>query len=191
MLMILSGCSAVGKNTVIKTLLREHAEMFCSMPTYTTRAPRPGEREGDPYCFLTDEQFRQKIAEGELYEYEQIHTSYYGSSRKLLAEARKSGKVIVKDIDVKGALNLSRLLREDMRVVTVFLYAEKELLRSRLRGRGDAEADIAIRLRRYDEEMSYIDAYDYRIENLVLADTVRKIIDIAKRCQDKSDSAAL
>lgn len=175
MLIILSGCAAVGKNTVINTLLAEEGSCFGFMPTYTTRDPRPGEVEGFPYHYLTEEQFRQKIGEGELYEYEHIHTSYYGSSRKLLAEALKTGKIIIKDIDVKGAVNLKGLLSKDVKVVTVFLYIGKDELERRLRGRGDSEEQIRIRLGRYEEEMSYAGKYDYRIENVVLEDTVQKI----------------
>lgn len=183
MLIILSGCSAVGKNTVINELLGEENSPFGFMPTYTTRAPRPGEREGFPYHFLTDEQFRQKIAEGELYEYEQIHTGYYGSSRKLLAQAQENGKILIKDIDVKGAMNLRRLLQQDMKVVTVFLYIEKDELRRRLVGRGDSAEQIEIRLGRYDEEMAYGDQFDHRIRNEVLEETVAKIKQIAKQEQ--------
>ncbi len=179
MLIILSGCSAVGKNTVINTLLGEKGSCFGFMPTYTTRAPRPGEIEGFPYHFLTEEQFRRKIEEGELYEYEQIHTGLYGSSRKLMAEALASGKTIIKDIDVKGAVNLSRILKKDMKVVTVFLYIGKEELKRRLIGRGDSSEQIRIRLSRYDEEMSYLQEYDYQIENIALEATVQKIKEIA------------
>ncbi len=179
MFIILSGCAAVGKNTVINTLLEEENSRFGFMPTYTTRAPRPNETEGFPYHFLTEEQFRQKIAEGELYEYEYIHTGYYGSSRKLLHEAMATGKIIIKDIDVKGAVHLTDLLKGETKVVTVFLYIEKEELHRRLIGRGDSPEQIEIRLRRYEEEMSYFDRFAYQIRNDNLASTVRKIKQIA------------
>ena len=180
MFVILSGCSAVGKNTVMNVLLKESASRYVLMPTYTTRDMRPGEREGFPYHYLTKEQFEEKIKSGELYEYEFIHTNYYGSSRVLLAEAAKTGKTIVKDIDVKGALNLSRILKDELKVVTVFLYADKQILVDRLRGRGDKMEDIKIRLQRYEEEMSYLPQYDYAIENLDLAETVRKVKSIVR-----------
>ena len=180
MFVILSGCSAVGKNTVMNVLLQEKGSRYVLMPTYTTRDMRPGEREGFPYHYLTKEQFQEKIDSGELYEYEFIHTNFYGSSRVLLAEAAKSGKTIVKDIDVKGALNLGRILKDEMKVVTVFLYADKEVLIDRLRGRGDKMEDIEIRLQRYEEEMSYLPQYDYAIENLDLAETVRKVKNIVR-----------
>ena len=173
MFVILSGCSAVGKNTVMNVLLSQKNSPYVLMPTYTTRDMRPGEREGFPYHYLTKEQFQEKIDSGELYEYEFIHTNYYGSSRVLMAKAAAKGKTILKDIDVKGALNLSRILHDDMKVVTVFLYADKEILVQRLLNRGDKLEDIEIRLQRYDEEMSYKDRYDYAVENLDLDETVR------------------
>lgn len=184
MFVILSGCSAVGKNTVMNILLSQKNSRYVLMPTYTTRDMRPGEREGFPYHYLSHEQFKEKIASGELYEYEHIHTNYYGSSRVLLANAAKTGKTILKDIDVKGALNLSRILHDEMKVVTIFLYADKEILVKRLLGRGDKPEDIEIRLKRYEEEMSYRDQYDYAVENLVLDETVsrvKKIIALEKR----------
>lgn len=178
MFVILSGCAAVGKNTVINTLLNEQNTQFAFMPTYTTRAPRPGEVEGFPYHYLTQEQFEEKIASGELFEHEFIHTSYYGSSRVLLAKALATGKTIIKDIDVKGAVNLGRILKDEVKVVTVFLYIEKDELERRLIGRGDSPEQIRIRMGRYEEEMSYFDHFDYRIENVHLEETVRRIKEI-------------
>ncbi|MBP5230235.1 MAG: hypothetical protein ILO68_00750 [Clostridia bacterium] len=180
MFVILSGCSAVGKNTVMNILLNGKNSRYVLMPTYTTRAMRPGEREGFPYHYLTKDQFMEKISSGELYEYEFIHTNYYGSSRKLMAEAAATGKTILKDIDVKGALNLSRLLKGEMKVVTVFLFADKETLVQRLLNRGDRPEDIEIRLQRYDEEMSYLEQYDYAVEHLDLDATVRRVKDIIR-----------
>lgn len=178
MLIILSGFSGTGKNTVINALLSEEDSKFCSMPTYTTRAMRDGECEGKPYHFLTKEQFEEKISSSELYEYEFIHKSYYGSSRKLLAEALSGGKIVIKDIDVKGALNLKRLLT-DQKVVTVFLYVEEDELRKRLLGRGDLPEDIDLRMKRYPEEMEYMKSFDYRINNIDLQRTIEIIKAIA------------
>jgi len=180
MLIILSGCAAVGKNTVINTLLNEPDSRFGFMPTYTTRSPRPGEVEGFPYHYLTNEQFEEKIQSGELFEHEFIHTSYYGSSRILLADALSTGKTIIKDIDVKGAVNLAKILKNDVKVVTIFLYIDKDELERRLIGRGDSEEQIRIRMGRYEEEMSYFDSFDYRIENIELEETVRKVKEIVE-----------
>ena len=82
MLVIFSGGSGVGKNTVISELIKTGD--FALLPTYTTREKRPNETEGDPYCFLSEEEFKNKIAENELYEYQNVHGHYYGTSKLLL-----------------------------------------------------------------------------------------------------------
>ena len=136
MLVIFSGCSGVGKNTVINKLMSEN-DSYRLLPTYTTRDMRPGEREGMPYHFISEEQFEQKIAQGEFYEYERVHNHYYGTSRKLLTKGVESKKILVKDIDVNGALNLSEILKDDVHIVTLFLYVESaDVLVERLVGRG-------------------------------------------------------
>lgn len=169
MLVIFSGCSGVGKNTIINKLIDEN-DSYGIMPTYTTRDRRPGEKDGVPYYFLTDEQFEEKIAEGEFYEYERVHNHYYGTSRKVLADSVASGKTLMKDIDVNGALNLSNILKDDVKIVPLFLYVESaDILVERLTGRG--EKDIELRLQRYEHEMSKIRLYSYIINNNSLENT--------------------
>lgn len=169
MLVIFSGCSGVGKNTIINRLISEN-DSYGIMPTYTTRDRRPGEKDGIPYYFLTDEQFEEKISEGEFYEYERVHNHYYGTSRKLLAESVASGKTLMKDIDVNGAINLSNILKNDVKIVSLFLYVESaDILVERLTGRG--EKDIELRLQRYEHEMSKLPMYSYIINNKSLETT--------------------
>ena len=173
MLVIFSGCSGVGKNTVINEILK-NSDKFALLPTYTTRDKRPGETDGCPYHFITDEVFKQKIEEGEFYEYESVHNHFYGTSRKLLEEKQKSGKILMKDIDVNGAVNLSRLLKDDIKIVTIFLYVEnREILVERLIGRGEKEIDL--RMKRYELEMQKLPLYDYVIDNEKLETTVELI----------------
>ncbi|MBO4572472.1 MAG: hypothetical protein J5762_01720 [Clostridia bacterium] len=162
MLIVLSGASGAGKNTVIEHLLK--TDKFAIMPTYTTRAPRPNETEGHPYCFLNNEQFEQKIKENELYEYQFVHSNYYGTSKLLLANARKSGKILVKDIDVLGTPNFVNAVSADIKIVTVFLkVGSKKILRERLTDRG--EKQIKLRLERYEMEQRCAVNYDYVIAN--------------------------
>lgn len=178
MLVIFSGCSGVGKNTVINKLISEN-DSYGIMPTYTTRDRRPGEKDGVPYYFLTDEQFEVKIESGEFYEYERVHNHYYGTSRKLLAESVASGKTLMKDIDVNGAVNLSNILKNDVKTVPLFLYVESaDVLVERLIGRG--EKDIELRLKRYEFEMSKINCYSYIIDNKSLEDTSKMVDSLIK-----------
>ena len=168
MLVIFSGGSGVGKNTVISELLKTGD--FALLPTYTTREKRAGETEGNPYCFLTDEEFKQKIAEGELYEYQNVHGHYYGTSKLLLKKQRALGKILLKDIDVLGTQDLVKSIGGDVKIVTLFLKVDsKEVLVERLTER--KETEIEKRLSRYDMEMSYCDKYDYIITNYDLIST--------------------
>lgn len=181
MLVIFSGGSGVGKNTVIAELIKTGD--FLLMPTYTTRAKRPLECEGNPYCFLTEEEFKQKISENELYEYENVHGNYYGTSKLLLKKSMALGKILLKDIDVLGTQNLVKSIGKDVKIITLFLKVKsKDVLKERLIER--KETEIEKRLSRYEMEMSYCDKYDYIITNNDLVETkniVLKIVDAEKK----------
>ncbi|MBQ5602424.1 MAG: hypothetical protein IIU77_06355 [Clostridia bacterium] len=178
MLVIFSGCSGVGKNTVINNLLSK-SDDYKLLPTYTTRDKRPGEKDGFPYYFINDEQFIEKIEKGDFYEHEIVHNHYYGTSRQLLSDGLASGKTLMKDIDVNGALNLSEILKKDVKIITLFLYVESaQILIERLTGRG--EKDIALRLERYNHEMSKRNLYSYLINNTSLENTSRLVDEIVK-----------
>ena len=176
MFVILSGVSGAGKDTIKKELISRMNNVI-SLPSYTSRKPRQDEEEGVQYHFITKEEFEQKIKNGELYEYDEHHGNYYGTSKKILNEKIESGKIIVKDIDVVGTENLVKLLKEETKIVTIFLRVTKEELRNRLKNRGDnlTEEQIDIRLNRLDYEESKINLYDYMIKNDDLEKTIRII----------------
>lgn len=177
MLVILSGVSGAGKDTIKKELIRTMDEVT-SLPSYTSRKPRPGEEEGDAYHFISKEEFEQRIKEGEFYEYDLHHENYYGTSRKLLNEKIESGKIIVKDIEVNGTQNLIRLLKDDTKMVTIFLKVNEQELRTRLKNRGDnlSVEEINLRIGRLKYEESKITNYDYVIKN----DNFEKTVAIIK-----------
>ena len=117
MLVLLSGVSGAGKDTIKKELLKR-MDNVVTMPSYTDRLPRPGETNGGVYNFVTTEEFEQKIKEGEFYEYSVHHEHYYGTSKKVLNEKIQEGKIIVKDIEVNGTENLLKLLKDDLKIVS-------------------------------------------------------------------------
>ena len=166
MLVILSGVSGAGKDTIKKELIKRMEEVE-SLPSFTSRNPRVGEEEGIQYHFITKEQFEEKIKNNEFYEYDLHHENYYGTSRKLMNDKIQSGKIIVKDIEVNGTENLVKLLKEDTKIVTIFLKVDKDELRRRLENRGDnlTEEEMQIRLGRLEYEESKIKLYDYVIKN--------------------------
>ena len=176
MLVLLSGVSGAGKDTIKKELIKR-MENVESLPSYTTRPMRPGDIEGATYNFITTEEFENMIKNNEFYEYNVHHEHYYGTSRKLMNEKIKSGKIIVKDIDVNGVENLINLLKEDTKVVTIFLRVPKEILMKRLQNRVDKPdlKEITLRLNRFDYEESRIGMYDYVIKNNNLEKSVQII----------------
>ena len=191
MLVILSGVSGAGKDTIKKEIIKRMKNVI-SLPSFTSREPREGEEEGIQYHFITKEQFKEKIKNEEFYEYDLHHENYYGTSKKLMNEKIKSGKIIVKDIEVNGTENLIKKLGNDTKLVTIFLKVEKEELKKRLINRGDhlSEAEMQLRLDRLDYEESKIKLYDYVIKNDDLEKTVQIIMTIVeneKKLEDKNN----
>ena len=179
MLVILSGVAGAGKDTIKKELMKRMNNVD-TLPSYTDRPMREGDVAGQTYNFVTQEEFEEMIKNGELYEYSLHHNHYYGTSRKLLNEKINSGKIIVKDIEVNGTEALVELLKNDTKVVTIFLRVPKEELRKRLENRIDKPSvkEIELRLNRFDYEESKIGMYDYVLKNNDLEKTVQIIMSI-------------
>ena len=191
MLVLLSGVSGAGKDTIKKELIKR-MDNVVSLPSYTDRPIRINEVPGELYVHVTTSEFEKMVENGELYEYSLHHKHYYGTSRKLMNEKINSGKIIVKDMDVNGTENLIELLKKDTKVVTIFLRVPKEELRSRLENRTDRPSlkDIELRLNRFDYEESKIDRYDYVLKNNDLEKTVQiimTIIEYEKKLEETSN----
>ncbi len=180
MLVILSGVAGSGKDTIKKEMIKrmDHVK---SIPSLTTRPQREGDIPGETYFFITKEEFEEKIKNDEIYEYDIHHNHYYGTSKKILNEASKSG-IIIKDIDVNGTEILKNTLK-GIKIVTIYLRVPKEELRRRLENRIDkpSEGEIILRLNRFDYEESKIGLYDYVLKNDDLEKTVSIIEQIIKQ----------
>lgn len=179
MLVILSGVAGAGKDTIKKELIKR-MENVESLPSFTSRPPRPGDEEGKTYHFVSKEEFEKMIEQGDFYEYDIHHNNYYGTSKTLLNEKIKNGKIIVKDIDVNGTQNLIDLLGQDTKIITIFLRVPKEELKRRLEDRIDKPSpqEVILRLNRFDYEESKIALYDYVLKNNDLEKTVQIIMTI-------------
>lgn len=179
MLVVLSGVSGSGKDTIKKELIKR-MDNVVTMPSYTDRPPREEEVENGVYNFVTTAEFEERIKAGEFYEYSVHHEHYYGTSKKVLDGNIQSGKIIIKDIEVNGTENLLKLLKNEMKIVTIFLRVPKPELRKRLENRVEKAnlKDIELRLNRFDYEESKIGIYDYVIKNDDLEKTVQIIMAI-------------
>ncbi|WP_248924359.1 guanylate kinase [Paenibacillus hamazuiensis] len=176
---VISGASGVGKNTVIKEVLKS-LDNICYIPSFTTREMREGESQGKPYHFISNEEFLRKIEEGDFLEYNEVHGSgkYYGTCKKSYENALGENKFIIKDIDVEGALNFKKQFGN--RAVLIYLdFPSKEELINRLTNRGDtSQEDIENRLKRIEYENSLGEKFDFKIVNHVLRDTVVQVLNI-------------
>ena len=151
-----------------------------SLPSYTSRPPREGDIPGQTYNFVTKAEFEEMIEKNEFYEYDIHHNNYYGVPRKLLIEKLKDGKVLIKVVDVNGTENLVKLLKDDTKIVTIFLRVPKDELERRLKERIEKPSpeEIKLRLNRFDYEESKIGIYDYVLKNNDLEKTVQIIMSI-------------
>ena len=181
MLVLLSGVSGAGKDTIKKQLIAR-MENVESLPSYTDREPRANDIPGVTYNFVSTEEFERMIKAGELYEFSVHHEHYYGTSKKLMNEKINNGKIIVKDIEVNGVENLLKILKDEVKIVTIFLRVPKEQLQKRLENRVDKPSlkEIQLTLTRFDYEESKIGMYDYIIKNNNLEKTVNIIMTIIK-----------
>ena len=191
MLVILSGVAGAGKDTIKKELLKRMSNVE-TLPSYTDRPKREGDIPGQTYNFVTAEEFERMIKDNELYEYSVHHNHYYGTSKKLLNEKINSAKIIVKDIEVNGTQALIDLLKDDVKIVTIFLRVPKEELRHRLENRIDKPSikEIELRLNRFDYEESKISMYDYVLKNNNLEKTVQIIMSIIENEYNLNKSIA-
>lgn len=162
LLFIISGPAGSGKGTIVKRV-RELAEFDFSVSA-TTRAPRPGETEGVHYFFTDKEEFKRKIAAGEMLEHAEYVGNYYGTPKKPVDDALSAGKNIILDIDVQGALQVKTKMPEA--VMIFVLPPDFETLMRRIRGRGtESEEIIAKRMEKARFELQCFDRYDYAVVN--------------------------
>ena len=179
LLIILSGPSGVGKGTVRQELFKDESLNLAYSISMTTRKPRPTEKEGSDYFFVSEEEFKEKIEKGELLEYAQFVGNYYGTSQFYVDQLLSEGKNVVLEIEVQGAL---QVMAKCPHALTIFLVPPSlEELERRIRGRRTEEESIVQeRLAKARKEIATKDEYKYVVENDDVVAAKEKIAKIIK-----------
>jgi guanylate kinase len=176
-IVVISGPSGVGKTTVCRAILSH--PRFLRIVTATSRAPRPGEKEGIDYRFLSEERFIEGIRRGDFLETARVHGHLYGTPRKDVESGIREGKLVILNIDVQGARQVREAAASGrLPITTVFLLPPSmEELRRRLEGRGteDPEA-FRRRLETAALEMGERSRYDHEVVNDGVEAAARRII---------------
>ena len=166
-LIIFAAPSGSGKSTIINWLMQEHPELNMHFSiSCTSRAPRGTEQHGVEYFFLTPEEFRAKIANGEFVEYEEVYADrYYGTLKSQVEKQLEQGENVVFDVDVHGAMNIKKAYGSQ--AISVFIQPPSiEELRRRLNGRAtDAPEVIEQRIERAEYELSFAPKFDTVVVN--------------------------
>lgn len=162
-LFIISGPAGSGKGTVVKEIINNHTDIALSVSA-TTRKPRPGEEHGVHYYFITKEEFEGRIERGEILEYTTYCDNYYGTPLKEVKRALNKGQDIILEIEVDGAMQVKKKVRNS--VAIMLTPPDGETLERRLRNRGtETEEVIKWRLARAKEEILLLPKYDYSVVN--------------------------
>lgn len=179
-LIVVSGPSGVGKDTVVSKYLEKHNEDELSI-SMTSRGIRNNEVDGVNYYFKTKEEFEEAIDNNELLEYAMYNGNYYGTPRKEVEKRINNGINVILVIEVVGAMNVKNMMKDDCTLIFI-LPPSMDELKDRLINRGtDSMDSIDNRLDIARREIEVSDKYDYKIINDDLDNAVKELESIIKK----------
>ncbi len=171
---VISSPSGGGKTTICKCLRESRFDVKYSISA-TTRQQRPGEKNGRDYIFLTEEQFKRQLEKKAFLEWEENFGDFYGTPKGYVKRVRAKGKDVILTIDVKGAMQVRKAVKD---AVLIFIVPPSlKLLKERLKNRKTETRNMRERrLEAAKRELSYVKRYDYSIIN----DNLNKAVDTLK-----------
>ena len=186
LLVILAAPSGTGKSTICRELIKNNKNWNFSV-SVTTRNPRDGEIDGKDYKFISNSEFEHFVKFGDFIEWEIVHGNKYGTLWSTIDDALDSKKVLILDIDVKGAMSIKEEYEDQAILIFIEppglnINEQKETLNERLVKRGN-EQELAIkhRLKRFETEMEFKEKFSHHFVNENLKKTIEKVEKLIKR----------
>jgi len=181
LILIISGPSGAGKTTLSLALIASIPNTIIAT-SHTTRPPRPGDKDGDDYFFVSEETFKSKISSGAMLEYAEVYGNLYGTSRDSIENELSAASNVILDIDWQGASRIKAIYPE---AISFFILppAGKEA-QNRLQSRQqDNEETIKLRMSTYQEQISHQNKYDHILTNTDIEQTTQQLLDILSSYQ--------
>ena len=186
MLFVIAAPSGAGKTSIVKSILTKNKSLIFSVSA-TTRMKREDEVDGKDYFFLQRDDFFEKISKGEFIEYEKLFdNNFYGTLKSFVDDNLSEGKDIIFDVDVKGALSLKELYKDN--AILIFIKPPgKNSIKQRLVHRATEDLrQIQRRIERFDSEMAEINEFNYIVENDTLKDAIANVQKIISKHKTKT-----
>ncbi len=179
LLVVLSGPSGVGKSTIVKKLRKSNQRLRMSV-SCTTRSPRPGEKNGKDYFFISKDEFSKKVEEGKFLEWAEVHNNFYGTLKETIETTLDKKQVVLLEVDVQGASAIKNWLQKArLRKSAVFIFLippSVDILAFRLKRRKTENTELMnYRLRAAIAELQVMEKYDYIVVNDKIDHAAKKI----------------
>ena len=183
LLIVVSGPSGAGKDTICQKLIKENSNIWMSV-SMTTRKPRPLEKDGVDYFFVSSEEFENKINDNTFLEYASYNDNYYGTPKDKVEEKLNEGKDVILVIDINGAINIKKTIPSALFIF--IMPPDMETLKNRLIGRKTESKDKVVQrfITAYNEVNNY-KKYNYVVVNDKVEDAVNKVKSIiqSEKCR--------
>ena len=181
--LVVSGPSGAGKDTICQKLIKENSNIWMSV-SMTTRKPRPLEKDGVDYFFVSSEEFENKINDNTFLEYASYNDNYYGTPKDKVEEKLNEGKDVILVIDINGAINIKKIIPSALFIF--IMPPDMETLKNRLIGRKTESKDKVVQrfITAYNEVNNY-KKYNYVVVNDKVEDAVNKVKSIiqSEKCR--------
>lgn len=184
LLVVISGPSGVGKDTLIERLRELDPRLQYSI-SYTTRKPRPGEKDGVSYFFVSRQKFEELVAQGFFLEHAVYNGNYYGTPAAAVEEARASGRDILLKIEVQGAAQVRKRAPDGVFIFIAPPSKEELVRRQELREGAVPDDDMVERLKIAETEMKHASEYDHVVVNDDLKRAVGEVLEIIREARER------